>query len=98
METDYHDSGDMSADLVNLTTQTDGQMDELHALRDSLGADLVSLIVESGSRFPFLRHRPDSRQAPYRTPRYSFPGPTTRATRPATSWNAASMMAPTGTF
>ncbi len=34
--------------LVALRGTTDGAMDEIHALRDSVGADLVSLIVEHG--------------------------------------------------
>jgi hypothetical protein len=42
--TDYTTSGDMLTDLGRLRHTSDGHMDELHALRDELGADLVSLI------------------------------------------------------
>ena len=47
-ETDYHDSGDMNADLTRMTTFGDGYLDEIPALRDSVGADVVSLLVGSG--------------------------------------------------
>ena len=39
----------MYGDLVVLTERTDGHLDEAHALRDELGADLVALIRSSGS-------------------------------------------------
>jgi hypothetical protein len=44
--TTYTESGNMSTDLGRLRSTSDGYMDELHALRDSYGADLVSLIEE----------------------------------------------------
>jgi hypothetical protein len=44
VRTDYVESGNMSTDLSRLRGNGDGYMDELHALRDDLGADLVSLI------------------------------------------------------
>jgi hypothetical protein len=47
-ETSYQDTGDMNADLMALTLPGDGAMDELLTLRDELGADVVSLIVEAG--------------------------------------------------
>ncbi len=48
-ETAYHDSGDMAADLTRATTANDGYLDELLTLRDSVGADIVSLVVNAGN-------------------------------------------------
>lgn len=42
--TDYAESSSMNTDLSRLRSTNDGYMDELHALRNSYGADLVSLI------------------------------------------------------
>ena len=39
-------SGDFSADLSNLRGQSDGHLDEIHALRDSYGADMVTWFME----------------------------------------------------
>jgi hypothetical protein len=48
--TDYYESGNMTTDLSRLRSKNDGFMDDLHALRDIYGADLVSLIEnESGA-------------------------------------------------
>ena len=47
--TDYRESGSMSTDLTRLQDGSDGHMDELHALRDQFGADLVSLIEDDAS-------------------------------------------------
>lgn len=44
--TNYTESGSMTTDLSRLQLNGDGYMDELHALRDSYGADLVSLIED----------------------------------------------------
>ena len=44
----YDESGDFATDLNRLTGTTDGYMDDVHALRDQYGADLVSLFVENG--------------------------------------------------
>jgi hypothetical protein len=41
---DYDESGSMSSDLFRLRSSSDGYMDELHTLRDTYGADVVSLI------------------------------------------------------
>ena len=41
----YTESGDLSIDLNAVTGTSDGQMDSLHTLRNSLGADLVKLVV-----------------------------------------------------
>jgi len=46
-ETSYVESGDFPMDLAAVRDTNDGEMDEVHALRDSVCADLVSLIVES---------------------------------------------------
>ena len=42
-------SGDMQQSLNDLTYQSDGQLEEVHAWRDEYGADLVSLISEDGN-------------------------------------------------
>ena len=47
-EIDYGESGSSSTDLGRLAGTTDGFMDEVHALRDTYGADAVSLWVETG--------------------------------------------------
>lgn len=50
-EVDYAGSGDLSADLAAIRSTTDGKMDGIHALRDGLGADLVSLVVETDPKY-----------------------------------------------
>ena len=44
----YDESGDFNTDLNRLTTGTDGYMDAVAGLRNTYGADLVSLFVENG--------------------------------------------------
>ncbi len=44
-EVQYTESGDSRDDLHRLANPSDGYMDEVHALRDQVGADLVHLIV-----------------------------------------------------
>ncbi|MCY4572570.1 MAG: M12 family metallo-peptidase [Gemmatimonadetes bacterium] len=44
-EVQYAESGDLRDDLNRLANPSDGYMDEAHALRDQVGADLVQLIV-----------------------------------------------------
>jgi hypothetical protein len=44
--TGYLESGSMSTDVARLRSTSDGYMDELHALRDAYGADVVSLIED----------------------------------------------------
>lgn len=46
-EVSYTESGNMNTDLNNITGRIDGKMDEVHSLRDTYGADLVSLFEES---------------------------------------------------
>ena len=48
-EVTYTESGNFSTDLGRLTNPSDGFMDNVHALRNAHGADLVSLIVEGTS-------------------------------------------------
>jgi peptidyl-Asp metalloendopeptidase len=48
-EVAYTESGDFFTDLGRLTNPSDGFMDNVHALRNAHGADLVSLIVEGTS-------------------------------------------------
>ena len=48
-EVSYTESGDFSTDLNRLTNPSDGFMDNVHALRNAYGADLVSLIIEETS-------------------------------------------------
>ncbi len=43
----YTESGSFSTDLSRLAGTTDGYMDNVHALRDQYGADLVCLIIGS---------------------------------------------------
>ena len=43
--TTYTESGDLSTDLSRFRTSGDGFMDEVHGRRDTLGADLVALVV-----------------------------------------------------
>ena len=44
----YSESGDFSTDLTRLTSAGDGYMDSVGTLRETYGADLVSLFVENG--------------------------------------------------
>ena len=44
-EVQYAESGDLGDDLRRLASPSDGYMDEVHALRDRAGADLVHLFV-----------------------------------------------------
>lgn len=54
--TDYVDPSSASTALSDLRGTSDGQMDELHALRDDLGADLVALIYNGpGCGIGYLR-------------------------------------------
>ncbi len=46
-EVAYAETGNSGSDLGALRSSTDGNMDNVHALRNSHGADLVALIVES---------------------------------------------------
>jgi hypothetical protein len=46
-QVNYSESGNFSTDLSRLRGTTDGNMDEVHALRNTHGADLVSLIVNN---------------------------------------------------
>ena len=43
----YTESGNFSTDLTRLAGTSDGYMDNVHALRDQYGADIVSLIIGS---------------------------------------------------
>ncbi len=43
---DYTESGNTGTDLQRLTSREDGYMDEVHAMRDAHGADLVALFAE----------------------------------------------------
>ena len=43
----YTESGNFSTDLSRLSATSDGYMDNVHALRDQYGADIVSLIIGS---------------------------------------------------
>lgn len=47
----YSESGDMSLDLSRITTPGDGQMDGVHARRNTLGADLVKLVVANNVNY-----------------------------------------------
>ena len=45
-EVEYTESGNASLDLNRLESASDGYMDEVHELRDQVGADLVDLIAD----------------------------------------------------
>jgi regulation of enolase protein 1 (concanavalin A-like superfamily) len=46
----YKETGNISKDLSNLRNTTDKFMTEVHAIRDSVGADIVTLLTEGGSK------------------------------------------------
>lgn len=48
-ELDYAESGDMATDLQRLQKPGDGSLDEVHGLRDTHAADLVSLLIADGN-------------------------------------------------
>jgi len=48
-EVSYVESGNMQTSLYDLRGTSDGKMDEVHRLRDSLGADIVTLISQDTS-------------------------------------------------
>ncbi len=49
VEVPYTESGDTAKDLFRLADPSDGQLDEVHDLRDAVGADLVHLVVGEGA-------------------------------------------------
>ena len=68
--TGYTESGDMGTDLARLRSTSDGYMDELHALRDSYGADLVSLI-ENEPQYCGIAYRMASLSASFASSAFS---------------------------
>lgn len=50
-EANYAETGDYNLDLNRLTGQTDGYIDNIHATRDSCGADIVTLLVNKMNTF-----------------------------------------------
>jgi hypothetical protein len=46
-EVSYPETGSMSIDLTRFRNKNDGYMDNIHALRDLYGADMVALVVEN---------------------------------------------------
>jgi hypothetical protein len=50
-EVSYTESGDIDTDLGRLTNSSDGYMDNVHTLRDTHLADVVSLTVENGGGY-----------------------------------------------
>ena len=54
-EVAYAETGQCTVDLEHLAHPSDGHMDEVHALRDRVGADMVSLLVGE-SNFPGLAY------------------------------------------
>jgi peptidyl-Asp metalloendopeptidase len=48
-EVDYQETGDLWDDLNNLQTPGNGVIDEIHARRDAVKADLVTMLVTEGS-------------------------------------------------
>jgi hypothetical protein len=51
VEVNYSETADIGTDLECITRKTDGCLDNVHALRDSRGADLVSFWVEDGGLY-----------------------------------------------
>ena len=49
VRTDYVETGDILQSLSRLRGTGDGYMDDIHKIRDQLGADLVGMISEDGS-------------------------------------------------
>lgn len=47
----YTESGNIGTDLTALVSASDGQMDNVHTLRNLHGADMVCLIVENGGGY-----------------------------------------------
>ncbi len=47
VEVQYVEAGDLGTDLHRLRTPSDGHMDDVHAWRDRVGADLVHLIFDA---------------------------------------------------
>ena len=45
-QVDYQETGDMKQSLKDLQLLDDGKLDDVHALRDRVGADVVTLIAE----------------------------------------------------
>lgn len=68
--TNYTESGSMNTDLSRLRGSGDGYMDELHGLRDSHGADLVSLL-EHEPQYCGLAYRMTSLSASFATNAFS---------------------------
>jgi hypothetical protein len=50
-EVSYTETGDIGVDLTRLQNPSDGYMDNVHTLRDTHMADLVSLFVENGGPY-----------------------------------------------
>jgi hypothetical protein len=48
-EVSYNESAGFSTALSNLTGTSDGYMDNIHSLRDTYGADMVSLFIDNSS-------------------------------------------------
>ena len=48
-EVEYVETGDSAIDLDRLGDRSDGYLDEVHAIRNSTGADLVHLVFEVGT-------------------------------------------------
>lgn len=50
-EVTYAETGDLFTDLSRLVNKTDGILDAVHSLRNTYGADMVSLIVNNGGAY-----------------------------------------------
>ena len=64
-QVNYIESGSLSTDVSRLRSTTDGYLDEVHALRDQYGADLVQLVVEGGCGVAYLMNGNNASFAPY---------------------------------
>lgn len=66
-QVNYTETGNFSTDLNRLTATNDGVIDNVHTLRNTYGADLVSLWVESGNAcgIGYLMTNPSTGFAPF---------------------------------
>ncbi len=59
VELNFPESGDLNLDLARLRAPGDGYLDDVHAVRDTVGADLVCLVVESSNRYEGIASFPE---------------------------------------
>merc|ERR1712226_1714247 len=65
----YTEPGNQSTSLSHLRTNGDGQLDSAHTQRDAVGADMVALILASGSGIAYVN---SSASSAFSTTNYSY--------------------------